>query len=99
MSEATRDLLEAIEKILLRCWVAAVVLGLFSFIVFLLTGDMIDRIHGSLFGLTPHELDLVIYCGLGLLKLFVLVFYVFPWLAIKLVLRADEGIKRTASGD
>ena len=29
--------------------------------VFMLIGEIIDDIHGRMFGLTPHELDLIIY--------------------------------------
>ena len=87
MTESTRDFFETLAKVLLRCWVIGFLLLLFSFVVFMLTGEIIDEIHGKMFGLSAHELDLIIYCGLGLFKLFVLIFYLFPWIAIKLVLR------------
>ena len=72
---------------MLRCWIFGFALLLFSFVVFMLTDEIIDDIHGRMFGLTPHELDLIIYCGLGMLKLCVLVLFLMPWVAIKLVLR------------
>jgi hypothetical protein len=87
MSESTREFFDTLGKVLLRCWIIGSVLLLFSFVVFMLTGEIIDEIHGKMFGLSAHELDLIIYCGLGLFKLFVLIFYLFPWIAIKLVLR------------
>ncbi len=40
-----------------------------------------------MFGLSPHELDLIMYCGLGLFKVFVLIFFLLPWSSIRLVLR------------
>ncbi len=87
MLDSTRDFFDTLAKVLLRCWIIGFALLLFSFVVFLLTGEIIDDIHGRMFGLTPHELDLIIYCGLGLLKLCVLVLFFMPWVAIKLVLR------------
>jgi hypothetical protein len=60
---------------------------LFSFVLFMLTGEIIDEIHGKMFGLSAHELDLIIYCWFGLFKLFVFIFFLFPWIGIKLVLR------------
>lgn len=87
MLDSTRDFFETLAKVLLRCWIFGFVLGLFSFVVFMLTGEIIDDIHGRMFGVTPHELDLIIYCGLGMLKLSVLVLFLMPWMAIKLVLR------------
>ena len=76
-----------LAKILLRCWIIGFALGLFSFVVFMLTGEIIDEIHGKMFGLSPHELDLIMYCGLGFFKLFVFIFYLLPWIAIRMVLR------------
>jgi hypothetical protein len=87
MSTQVTEWLEVVAKILLRCWIIGSLLMLFSFVVFVLTGEIIHEIHGKMFGLSPHELDLIMYCGLGFFKLFVLIFYLFPWLAIRLVLR------------
>lgn len=56
----------------------------------MLAGGIIDDLHGRMFGMSPHELDLVFYCWLGMLNLFVLEFFLFPWLAIKLVLRKEK---------
>jgi len=87
MLDSTRDFFETLANVLLRCWIIGFLLLLFSTVVLLLTGDIIDRIHGRMFGLSPHELDLIIYCGLGLFKLCLLVLFFFPWLAIKSVLK------------
>ena len=91
MTDSTKDILDTLAKILLRCWIISFALLLFSFVVFMLTGEMIDEIHGKMFGLSAHELDLIIYCGLGLFKLFVFIFFLIPWLAIRLVLRKEKG--------
>ena len=87
MMDSTRDFFDTLGRVLLRCWIMSFALGLFSFVMFMLTGELIDNIHGKMFGLTPHELDLVVYCGLGFFKLFVFIFFLFPWIAIRLVLR------------
>ena len=92
MSETTRELFDTLAKVLLRCWIIGFALGLFSFVVFMLTGEIIDEIHGRMFGLSAHELDLIIYCGLGLHKLCLNLFFLFPWLAIRLVLRSEQQI-------
>jgi len=87
MLDSTRDFFDTLAKILLRCWIFGFALLLFTFIVILLADGIIDDIHGRMFGVTPHELDLILYCWLGMLKLFVMVFFFMPWAAIKLVLR------------
>ena len=91
MTDSTRDFFDTLAKVLLRCWIISFALGLFSFVVFLLTGEMIDEIHGKMFGLSSHDLDLIIYCWMGLFKLFVFIFFLIPWLAIRLVLRKADG--------
>ena len=48
-------------------------------------------LHGSMFGLSPNGLNLIHYCGIGLVKLVVICFFFFPWLAIRLVLRKAKG--------
>lgn len=90
MTDSTRDFFDTLAKVLLRCWIIGFVLLLFSFAMFMLTGDFIDNIHGKMFGLSAHELDLIMYCGLGLLKFGILLIFFIPWLSIKLVLRKKE---------
>lgn len=89
MSDSTRstDFFDTLAKVLLRCWLFGFLLLLIWFVVDKLAGEEILRLHGPMFGLTKHELDVIFYCGMGLLKLCVIVFFFFPWLAIRLVLR------------
>ena len=91
MTDGTRDFFDTLAKVLLRCWIIGFALLLFSFVMFMLTGEVIDDIHGRMFGLSSHELDLIMYCGLGLLKFGVLLLFFIPWLSIKLVLRREKG--------
>ena len=91
MTDSTRDFFDTLAKVLIRCWFYGTLLLLFSFVAFMFTGEIIDDIHGEMFGLTPHELDLIIFCGLGLHKLVLNLFFLFPWIAIRLVLRKAKG--------
>ena len=91
MIDSTRDFFDTLSKVLIRCWIFGVLLLLFSFVMFMLTKEIIDDIHGRMFGVSPHELDLIIYCGMGLHKLCVNLFFLFPWLAIRWVLRKAKG--------
>ena len=50
-------------------------------------GDTLHDMHGSMFGLSAHELDVIFYCWMGLLKIAVLTFFFIPWLSIKMVLK------------
>lgn len=91
MLESTRDLFGTLARVLLRCWLFGYVLLFIWLAVVLLMGDTIHKLHAPMFGLTGHELDLIFYCGMGLLKLLVLVFFFVPWLSIRLVLRKGRG--------
>ncbi|MEK6238727.1 MAG: hypothetical protein N2C14_28765, partial [Planctomycetales bacterium] len=66
-----------------RCWIIGMGMLLLVFVVFLLARDFIHAFHGSMFDLSRHELNVIFYCWMGLLKIFVFTFFFIPWLAIK----------------
>ena len=80
----TTELLDTIAKILLRCALFGFLLLILWFVVHLLAPS---TLRGGLFGLTPHEADLVDYCGIAFTKVLVILFFVFPYIAIRLNLR------------
>jgi len=86
------DLLDAVARVLLRCVVFGLVLLLFWFGAVVLAGDLVYDVHGTMFDLSSHELQVIHYCGMGLVKLVVGLFFLIPWVSIRLVLK-----KRRAS--
>jgi hypothetical protein len=93
MQEATRYVFETLDKILLRCWIFGSVLLVLWFGAALLMGDIVHKFHGPMFGITHHELDVIFYCIMGILKLFVSVFFFIPWLSIRLVLNKAKAVE------
>ena len=93
MSEATREVLNTIAKVLLRCWIVGVVLQLLTFGGVLYMGGVVHYFHETLFGLSNHESDLIIAGYLSLLKLFVGVVFFIPWLAIWLLLIQTKKVR------
>ena len=87
----TNEFFDTLAKILLRCWIFGFFLLLIWAGVFLLAGDVIHDLHGSMFGLSPHELNVIHYSGIAFVKLCVILFFFFPWAAIRLVLRKAKG--------
>ena len=83
----TNDLLDAIAKVLLRCFVLGYLFLLLWFGVYLLAGDILYRLNGSLFGVTQHEINLMHFFGIASVKMILFVFFLFPYVAIRLVLR------------
>jgi hypothetical protein len=92
MSTQIAEWLDVVAKILLRCWMFGFLLLVFWFAAVMLAGDFVYYVHGSLFDLSRHELQVIHYCGMGLVKLTVGVFFFFPWAAIRLVLRRPKAL-------
>ena len=87
MSEQTAELLNAVSKILLRCFLMEILLLIVWTVLVLLAPDLIHRFHGNLFELTHHEIDVIQYCAIVAVKIGGLLFFGFPYFAIRLVLR------------
>jgi hypothetical protein len=83
----TYDLLDTLAKVLARCVVMCVLLVLFWFGTYMLAREVIYAMHGRLFRLTRHELDVIHYCGMAWVKGCTLVFFLFPYIAIRRVLK------------
>lgn len=84
------DFFSMLAKVLLRCWIFGFVLLSIWCGVFFLADDLVHQLHSGVFDLTQHELNVIFYCGMGLFKFLVLVFFFIPWLAITLVLRRQR---------
>ena len=98
MTESTRTFFETLVKVLLGCWALGFAV-LFVWVgAVLLMGELMHKIHGPMFGVSNHELDVILYCGMGIWKLIALAFYFVPWLAIRMVLKnAKQTDKLSAS--
>jgi hypothetical protein len=87
MTDSTRDFFDTLAKVLLRCWVIGFIVLMIWFGAVMLAGDFVYGVHGNMFDLTRPQLNSIHYCGMGLLKLVVAMFFFVPWIAIRLVLR------------
>ena len=90
MTDQTKDLFVTLQAALLRCWIFGFVLLLIWFAAMQALPKSILEIHEKMFGLTIRELEVVFYCGMGLLKLTVITLFFIPWLAIKLVVGSSD---------
>jgi len=86
MSDArnVNDLFDTLARVLLRCFVMGYGVVVLWFVLSLTAGDLIyGRLGGKLYGLTPHEVDLVNYCGIAIAKGIVILFFLCPYIAIR----------------
>lgn len=86
MNQQISEWLDVVAKILLRCWIFGFLLLFIWFGLFMLAPSVIYNLHGRMFDLNPHELNIIHYSGMAFVKLVVLCFFLCPWLAIRLVL-------------
>lgn len=79
--------LETAAKVLIRCFWMGIAFQLFILIWITPAGDWAYQMHRNLFNISRHEFDLIMYCFMGLVKLIAVTGFLFPYLAIRLVLR------------
>jgi hypothetical protein len=56
------------------------------FVVFRLGHDWLHLMHGKWFDMTEQQFDLINYCGMGLFKLFILIFSLAPYIALSIIM-------------
>jgi hypothetical protein len=81
------NLLDAVAKVLLRCLVIGILILSLSFGMMLVGDDVAYSIHSEWFDIKRHEFEVIVYCALTLGKTCVALFFLVPWLSIRLVLR------------
>jgi hypothetical protein len=93
-SSGTTEFFDTLARVLLRCAALGFLLLLFWLGFLVLAWDLVYSIHGRMFGLTPHELNVIHYCGMGLVKMVIFCFFVIPWAAIRLVLKSQGSVSK-----
>ncbi len=91
MNNQIRECFDAVASVLLRCWLLGFGVLLFGFFAIELFRKPIYEMHVAMFGLSHHEMDLIIYGALGVIKIGVIMLFLIPWVSIKLVLRKSDG--------
>jgi len=89
----TDDLLDALAMVLLRCFLLGVLLLLVWAGVFLIAGDFVYRMNGPVFGLSQHEMNLMHFYGIVFVKCIVLLFFLFPYIALRLASKKRQAIR------
>jgi len=73
-----------VERVLLRCVILGTVVLIVWFLFFLVADGLIYGVHGGLFkDITVRQFQIIHYCGMGLTKIFIFVFFLFPYVAIR----------------
>lgn len=89
LSENTISIIDSIADILLRCFVITVGAMLFTWVVWLVFGDVVYGIHLRMIDLTRKEFDIFFLYTMTFLKGLNVMFFLFPFVAIKWYLRGN----------
>jgi hypothetical protein len=84
------SLLDRVAGIFLRCFLMCYALLLLWFVLFLLAGNWAYGIQAGWFELSRHDFALVNYIGIAFTKICAIIFFLFPYVSIKLVLRKQR---------
>jgi TRAP-type C4-dicarboxylate transport system permease small subunit len=84
------NLMNNLAGILIRCFFLTFALLLLWFVFFLAAGDWGYNLHSQWFDLSRADYDLMFYYGMAFIKTCSFVFFLFPYIAIKLVLRKNK---------
>ena len=84
------SLLDRVAGIFLRCFLMCYALLLLWFVLFLLAGNWAYGIQAGWFELSRHDFALVNYFGIAFTKICAIIFFLFPYVSIKLVLRKQR---------
>ncbi len=90
LSEDTIATLDAIADILLRCFIITVGAMLFVWFVVFMLGDVIYSIYSQLMEISSKEFDLFFLYTMTFLKALNILFFLFPFVAIKSYLRGKR---------
>ena len=89
MSENNCDYIAKLElwaKILIRCFIIGAVFLLFAFFMVVIFKDFALQIHADLMGIPLEDVRVEIYSGLMMVKSFIFLLFLVPFVAIKMVI-------------
>jgi hypothetical protein len=81
--------LEVVRKALLWCTVINYGVLLVWFLFFMLAHDWIYQLHGRWFHMSVEQFDALHYAGMALYKVGILLLNLVPYIALRIVGRAD----------
>ena len=77
--------LDGVAGILIRCFLGGMALLLIWFAWFFIAGDWIYQVHSRWFQIPRQTFDAIHYAGMAITKITILLFFLLPWIAIKLI--------------
>jgi hypothetical protein len=89
-NDELNNLLEAVAGVLIRCFVLSVIVLLIMFFFTMAAADWAYSIHSRWFRIDRSSFDTIWYCWMGVVKMIAFMFFLFPYVSIKLVLKKRQ---------
>jgi hypothetical protein len=86
----TRDALRTVARVLMWCILLSGAILVLWFGMLVLAGEWVYRMHAQFFPVSREHFAFLHYGGLALLKSAVIVLFLVPYAAIRIVLRRDR---------
>ena len=83
--------LQTVATILLRSFLLGLAFLLLWFILYLTAPDWMFEMNAKWFNIGKRDFDLINYFGIGFVKIVIILFFFFPYLAIRSILRKRKG--------
>jgi hypothetical protein len=89
-SERSNVIFQTLASILIRCFFLGLALTLFWFLLYLAAPEWIFEMNAKWFAIQKQDFALVNYYGIAFLKICNILFFLFPYLAIKWTFRRKK---------
>jgi len=86
-SNNVHEMLEVAGQVLIRCLILGVFVLFFWWGMLWLMGDLVYSIHSKMAPITRQQFDVIHYAGILMTKATISVLFLFPYIAIRLVVR------------
>ncbi len=83
--QARQECVDVMAGILIRCFLGGMALLIVWFAGFSIAGDWIYQIHSRWFQIPRQTFDAIHYAGMAVTKITIILFFLLPWIAIKLI--------------
>lgn len=84
------NLLDTVAGVCLRCFVLAICLMLLWFVFLLVGRDWVYSIHSRCFEIDRYNFNIMCYHWMGITKIASFLFFLLPFISIKLILRKKK---------
>ena len=82
--------LQAVATVLLRSFLLGLAFLLLWFLLYLIVPGWMFEMNARWFNISKRDFDLINYFGMGFVKISIFLFFLFPYLAIRSMLRKKE---------